>query len=69
MPWTKISRAQYLRNELCYRSDMIDAEWRLIARKLPGRRRLGRPRKVDLRQVVEAVLYILSTGQRRHIVR
>lgn len=62
MPWTKITRAQYLRSGLHYASDMTDAEWRLIARKLPGRRRLGRPRKVDLRKVVEAVLFILSTG-------
>jgi transposase len=62
MPWTKITRAQYLRNGLRYASDMTDAEWRLIARKLPGRRRLGRPREVDLRNVVEAILFILSTG-------
>jgi transposase len=62
MPWTKITRAQYLRNGLRYASDMTDAEWRLIARKLPGRRRLGRPRKVHLRKVVEAILFILSTG-------
>lgn len=62
MPWTEITRAQYLRNGLRYASDMTDAEWRLIARKLPARRRLGRPRKVDLRKVVEAILFILSTG-------
>jgi transposase len=62
MPWTKITRAQYLRNGLRYASDMTDAEWQLIVRKLPGRRRLGRPRKVDLREVVEAILFILSTG-------
>jgi len=62
MPWTKITRAQYLRNGLRYASDMTDAEWRLIARRLPPRRRLGRPREVDLRRVVEAILFILSTG-------
>jgi transposase len=62
MPWTKITRAQYLRNGLRYASDMTDAEWRLIARRLPSRRRLGRPREVDLRRVVEAILFILSTG-------
>jgi transposase len=62
MPWTKITRAQYLRSGLRYASDMTDAEWRLIARKLPRRRRLGRPRKVDLRKVIEAILFILSTG-------
>jgi transposase len=62
MPWTEITREQYLRNGLRYASDMTDAEWRLIARRLPPRRRLGRPRKVVLRKVVEAILFILSTG-------
>jgi putative transposase len=41
---------------------MTDAEWALIARRLPPRRRLGRPREVDLRTVLQAILYILSTG-------
>ncbi len=41
MPWTKITREQYQRNGLRYASDMTDAEWRLIARKLPPRRRLA----------------------------
>lgn len=62
MPWTEITRGQYLRNGLRYASDMTDAEWRLIARRLPRRHRLGRPRKVDLRRVIEAILFILSTG-------
>jgi len=62
MPWTETTRAEYLRNGLRYASDMTDAEWRLIARRLPPRRRLGRPREVDLRKIVEAILFILSTG-------
>lgn len=62
MSWTETTRAQYLRSGLRYASDMTDAEWRLIVRHLPPRRRLGRPRKVDLRKVVEAILYVLSTG-------
>jgi transposase len=62
MPWTEITRAQYQREGLRYASDMTDAEWALIARWLPPRRRLGRPREVDLRKVLQAILYILSTG-------
>lgn len=62
MAWTEITRPQYLRCGLRYASDMTDAEWRLIARRLPPRKRLGRPREVDLREVVEAILYVLSTG-------
>ena len=62
MPWTKITRVQYQRSGLRYASDLTDAEWALIARKMPRRRRLGRPRQVDLREVVQAIFYVLSTG-------
>jgi len=62
MVWTKITRGQYLRDGLRYAGDMKDEEWRLIARRLPPRRRLSRPRKVDFRNVIEAILYALSTG-------
>src|SRR5258705_8780367 len=62
MPWTEITRAQYRRSGLRYASDMTDAEWALIARRMPPRRHLGRPREVDLRKVVQAILFILSSG-------
>jgi len=62
MPWTEITRAQYRRNGLRYASDMTDSEWALIARRMPARRHLGRPREVDLRKVVQAILFILSSG-------
>lgn len=62
MPWTEITRPQYRRDGLRFASDMTDAEWALIARLLPPRRRLGRPRHTDLRRVVEAILYVLTTG-------
>ena len=62
MPWTEITRAEYQRSGLRYASDLTDAEWALIARRLPRKRRLGRPREVDLRLVLQAILYILSTG-------
>ena len=62
MPWTKITRAEYQRGGLRYASDMTDAEWALIARRMPARRHLGRPREVDLRMIVQAILFILSTG-------
>ena len=62
MPWTEITRAQYQREGLRFASDMTDAEWALIARRLPALRRLGRPRTTDLRRIVEAILYVLATG-------
>ena len=62
MPWTKTTRKQYRRNGLRYASDLTDREWQLIARLLPKPRRVGRPREVDLRVVINAILYILATG-------
>jgi putative transposase len=62
MPWTKTTRKHYRRNGLRYASDVTDAEWKLIARLLPKPRRVGRPREVDLRVVLNAMLYILATG-------
>ena len=62
MPWTETTRIKYLRNGLPYTSDLTDAEWALIARKMPPRRHRGRPREVDLREVVRAIFYIASTG-------
>jgi putative transposase len=62
MSWTEITREQYRRDGLRYASDTMDAEWALLAAFMPERRRLGRPRTVDLRAVVNAILYILATG-------
>src|SRR5215203_4309616 len=44
-----------------YPSDVTDAQWGLIEPHIPvypG----GRPRKTDLRDVVDAILYVLRTG-------
>lgn len=62
MPWTEITRAQYRRDGLRYASDTRDAEWAVIAPLMPPARRLGRPRQADLRAVVDAIFYILTTG-------
>jgi putative transposase len=62
MSWTETTRLQYRRDQLRYASDMTDEEWSVIAPLMPDRSRLGRPRKVDLRVVVNAILYVLATG-------
>lgn len=62
MTWTEITRAQYRRDDLEYASDLRDREWALIAPLMPERKRLGRPRRTDLRRVMEAILYIVTTG-------
>jgi putative transposase len=62
MPWTEITRAQYRRDGLRYASDTTDEEWKVIAPLMPARCRRGRPREVDLRVIVNAILYIAATG-------
>jgi len=62
MAWTEITRGKYRRDGLRYASDTTDAEWGLIAPFLPKASRLGRPRRTALRAVVNAILYIASTG-------
>jgi hypothetical protein len=60
--WTETTRGQYRRDGLRYASDMTDAEWAMVEPFMPAVKRLGRPRKVDLRGVVEGLLYILRTA-------
>ena len=45
-----------------YPSDVTDAQWVLIKPHIPPIRPGGRPRKTDLRDVVDAIFYILRTG-------
>jgi transposase len=62
MPWTEITRPHYVRDGLRYASDLTDAEWKLIEPLMPPPSPIGRPRKTDLRAVVDAILYLASTG-------
>jgi transposase len=62
MPWTKITRPNYVRAGLRYASDLMDAEWKLIEPLLPAPSRIGRPRVTDLRAVLDALLYMATTG-------
>ena len=45
-----------------YPSDVTDAQWALIEPHIPLVRPGGRPRKTDVRDVLDAILYILRTG-------
>jgi transposase len=62
MGWTEITRRQYRREGLRYSSDLTDGEWQKIAPHLPPPKPLGRPRDTDLRQAVNAMLDLLTTG-------
>jgi putative transposase len=62
MAWTETTRQQYRRDHVRYTSDTTDAEWVLLSFFLPPRCRIGRPREVDLREVMNAILYLLGSG-------
>ena len=62
MPWTETARREYRRACRRYASDLTDREWALIEPFMPPPRRIGRPRQTDLREIVNAVLYMASTG-------
>jgi transposase len=60
--WTKETRKRYDRHGLRYPSDLTDAEWALIAPLIPPAKRGGRKREVDVREVINGLLYVLETG-------
>ncbi|MCW2319316.1 transposase, partial [Rhodoblastus acidophilus] len=59
--WTTENRATYARGQLRYPSDVTDVEWELIAPLIPPAKRGGRKRSVDLREIVNGLMYVLST--------
>ena len=60
--WTEITRQRYERKDLRYASDLTDAEWRVIESHMPPTKALGRPGTRDLRETVNAILYVLRSG-------
>jgi len=43
-------------------TDLTDAQWEILAPLLPEAKPGGRPRSVELREVVNAILYVLRSG-------
>jgi transposase len=60
--WTIENRARYDRSTLRYPSDLTDAEWALIDPLIPPAKRGGNKRTVNVREVVNGLMYVLSTG-------
>ena len=60
--WTNKNRARYDRSKLRYPSDLTDEEWRLVEPLIPPGKPGGDRRTVNLREVVNGLLYVLSTG-------
>lgn len=60
--WTVENRARYDRSRLRYPSDLTDDEWALAKSEIPGAKRGGNKRTVDMREVLNGMMYVLSTG-------
>ena len=61
-PGLETARREYRRESARCTSDLMDREWAPIKPFMLPPCRIGRPRKTDLREVVNAVLYQASTG-------
>jgi transposase len=60
--WTNENRARYDRSRLRYPSDLTDVEWAHVESLIPPAKPGGNKRSVNLREVVNGLMYILSTG-------
>jgi transposase len=60
--WTTEQRQAHERRGLRYPSDLTDAEWTLVEPFILPAKRGGRRRTVDVREVLNGLLYVLATG-------
>lgn len=60
--WTKANRARYNRDQLRYPSDVTEEEWGQLAALIPPARRGGDKRTVNIREVLNGLLDVLSSG-------
>src|SRR6266516_2091455 len=45
-----------------YPSDMTDIEWEIIGKEVPKARKGGRKRTVNIREILNAIFYVLDNG-------
>src|ERR1700731_1050293 len=68
--WTSENSPKYNRDKLRYPSDLTDDEWWHTEPLMPPAKRGGRKRAVDPREIVNGVMYVLSTGcQWRYVAK
>jgi transposase len=60
--WKPEHRRAADRRGLRYPSDLTDAEWTLVEPTIPPAKRGGRRRTVNVREVLNGIFYVLSTG-------
>jgi len=63
MPWNQATRPHYNRDQLRYPSDLTSHEFAVVAPYLPAQHNpRGRPRQVDLHEIINALSYWLRSG-------
>src|ERR1700674_4740572 len=60
--WTDENRVKYKRDHLRYPSDLTDDEWGHVEPLIPPAKCGGNKRTVNLREVMNGIMYVLSTG-------
>ena len=60
--WTPATRRRHSREHLRYASDLTDAEWALLEPYLPPPCATGRPRAWSMREILNAIFYVLHSG-------
>src|SRR5471032_1433756 len=60
--WTAKNRGRYDRSKLRYPSDLTGDEWAHVEPLIPPAKRGGNRRHVDVREVMNGIMYVLSTG-------
>jgi transposase len=60
--WTFENRKRYDRSQLRYPSDLTDEEWALVKPQIPPAKKGGNSRHVDVREIMNGLMYVLSTG-------
>ncbi len=60
--WTPTTRSRHDRKHLRYSSDLSDAEWQLLEPLLPAAAETGRPRGWPMREIINALFYVLRGG-------
>ena len=60
--WTNQNRAKYNRDHLRYPSDLTDEERARTEPMIPPAKSGGGKRRIDVRAVMNGIMYILSTG-------
>ena len=60
--WTPITRKHHTRCAARYQTDLTDGEWQFLEPLVPAPLAAGRPRKWAMREIINAIFYVLRGG-------